>query len=70
MKSDIFCQPVILHKFLLEVLNTDSYFLFSASNKHDTMIVNFMIKEFVTVVYIHFPIDKTLLCTYINPTHC
>jgi len=51
---------VILHKFLLGVLNTDSYFLFSASNKHDTTIVKCMIKEFVTVVSIHFLIDKTL----------
>ena len=60
MYSVIFCNTVILCKFLLEVLNTHSYFLFSASNKHDTTIVNCMIKEFVTVVFIHFPIDETL----------
>jgi len=40
MNSVIFCNPVILHKFLLEALNTDSYFLFSASNKDNTTIVN------------------------------
>lgn len=60
MDSVIFCNTVILHKFLLEVLNTDSYFLFSASSKHDTTVVNCMIKEFVTVVYIHFPVDEIL----------
>lgn len=53
--------PVILHKFLLEMLNTYSYFLFSTSSKHEATIVNCMIKEFVTVVYIHFPMYKTLL---------
>ena len=68
MNSVIFCNPVILHKFLLEVLNTDGYFWFSASNKHDTTIFNCMIKEFVTVVYIHSPIDETLWCTYKSHT--
>jgi len=42
------------------VLNIDSYFLFSASSKHDITVVNCMIQEFVTVVYIHFPIDENL----------
>jgi hypothetical protein len=61
MNSVIYCNPVILHKFLLVVLNTDSYFLFSTSSKHDATIVNCMIKEFVTVVYIHLPMDETVL---------
>ena len=60
MKSVIFCNVMILHTFLLEVLNTCNYCLFLASSKCDTTNVHCMINEFVTVEYIHFSIDETL----------